>query len=301
MLTAKMMSYMLIYGFKTIILRRKIPVIASVILTDLCNLHCKHCSVNNIERRIYSYDSVISDIKTMYDKGARILMLYGGETMLWHDGDKTVSDIIRAARRMGYFNCNIVTNGTISIDVPEADTILVSLDGGRERHDLIRGRTYDTILKNIRSCNTKNICLYMDINKLNKDDIFKVGNLAYHEKNIKAVSFNFHTPYPDTKGLALTKKEKYECCKRIERMMAVGIPVFNLKSTFPYMINNSFPRPTYQCEVIQEGKTWVCGRCIDIKGMCDNCGFMFVCEYSLAFSGNIRVLLDMLFTYIKYI
>ncbi len=141
MLTAKMMSYMLVYGFKTIILRRKIPVIASVILTDLCNLHCKHCSVNNIERRIYSYDSVMRDIKTMYDKGARILMLYGGETMLWHDGEKSVSDIIRAARRMGYFNCNIVTNGTITLDIPEADTVLVSLDGGREKNDLIRGRT----------------------------------------------------------------------------------------------------------------------------------------------------------------
>ena len=283
------------------ILRRKIPVIASVILTDLCNLHCKHCSVNNIERRIYSYDSIMRDIKTMYDKGARILMLYGGETMLWHDGEKKVSDIICSARKMGYFNCNIVTNGTISLDVPEADTILVSLDGGRDKHDLIRGKTYDTILKNIRKCNTNNICLYMDINKLNKDDIFKVGNLAYHEKNIKAVSFNFHTPYPDTKDLALTRKEKYECYKNIEKMMAAGIPVFNLKSTFPYMINNSFPRPTYQCEVIQEGKTWVCGRCIDIKGMCDNCGFMFVCEYALAFSGNIRVLFDMLFTYLKYI
>ena len=84
-------------------------------------------------------------------------------------------------------------------------------------------------------------------------------------------------------------------------MMEHGVPVFNLRTTFPYMINNTFPRPTFLCEVIQNGNSWICGRCVDIDGMCDECGFMYVCEYSLAFSGNIKVIADMIKTYLRYI
>ena len=36
------------------------------------------------------------------------------------------------------------------IDLPEADLILLSLDGDRERHNAIRGNTYDIIMENIK-------------------------------------------------------------------------------------------------------------------------------------------------------
>ena len=36
------------FGVKTILLRKKEPILGTVIVTDKCNLHCKHCSVNNI-------------------------------------------------------------------------------------------------------------------------------------------------------------------------------------------------------------------------------------------------------------
>ena len=36
------------FGVKTILFRKKDPILGTVIVTDKCNLHCKHCSVNNI-------------------------------------------------------------------------------------------------------------------------------------------------------------------------------------------------------------------------------------------------------------
>ena len=77
-------------------------------------------------------------------------------------------------------------------------------------------------------------------------------------------------------------------------MMEEGCPVFNLKSAFPYLIENQFPVPCHQCVVMEDGRLSVCGRCIDVPGLCEECGYFFVAEYTLLFRGNLPVMLDML-------
>lgn len=233
--------------------------------------------------------------------GVRILFFCGGETFLWKDQDKTLRDLVAEAKRMGFLIVNVVTNGTFPIDLPEADLILLSLDGDREHHNQIRGDTYDTILQNINNATADNICFYMAINQINKNCIDHVCRLARDTKNVRAVSFNFHTPYPDTKELALTKEDKAECCNTIIKMMKEKCPVFNLKSAFPYLIENSFPTPCHQCLVIENGKLSTCGRCIEIPQLCEQCGYFFVAEYTLLFRGNLKVIFEMLKTYLKYV
>lgn len=87
----------------------------------------------------------------------------------------------------------------------------------------------------------------------------------------------------------------------IAEMMKEGAPIFNIKSAFPYLITNSFPTPCYQCVVIENGKISTCGRCIDVPGLCEKCGYFFVAEYTLLFKGNVKVMIDILRTYLKYI
>ena len=43
------------------------------------------------------------------------------------------------------------------------------------------------------------------------------------------------------------------------------------------------------------------GRCIDVEGLCDECGYFFVAEYTLLFKGNIKIIFEMLKTYLKYV
>ncbi|MBQ8862070.1 MAG: radical SAM protein [Clostridia bacterium] len=289
------------FGVKTIIFRKKLPILGTVIITDRCNLHCKHCSVNNITAVIHPYAQIKSEMQKLYDMGVRILFFCGGETFMWHSEGKTLRDLVVEAKEMGFLIVNVVTNGTFPIDLPEADLILLSLDGDREKHNEIRGDTYDTIMENISRATADNICFYMAINKINKDKVKDVCLTAKNTKNVRAVSFNFHTPYPDTKELALTKEEKAECCKVIGEMMKAGAPVFNLKSAFEYLINNSFPTPCHQCVVIENGKVSTCGRCIDVPGLCEKCGYFFVAEYTLLFRGNVKIIFEMLKTYLKYI
>ena len=84
-------------------------------------------------------------------------------------------------------------------------------------------------------------------------------------------------------------------------MMKEGAPVFNLKSAFSHLINNTFPTPCHQCLVIENGKISTCGRCIDVDGLCAECGYFFVAEYTLLFGGDLRVIFEMLRTYLKYV
>lgn len=290
-----------IFGLGTVLFRWKKPILGTIILTDKCNLTCKHCSVNNITGAIHPYIQIREEMKCLFEQGIRILFFCGGETFLWQHGEKTLRDLVKEAKNMGFLIVNVVTNGTFTLDLPEADLLLLSLDGGKEKHNDIRGDTYDTILHNIENATSDNICLYMAINQINKNDIEEVCNVAKNMKNVRAVSFNFHTPYPDTEKLALTVPDKENCCLKIISLINAGYPVFNLKSAFPYIINNKFHTPCYQCVVMEKGKQSLCGRCVDIEGLCDKCGYFFAAEYSLVFNGNIKVIFEMLTTYLKYI
>ncbi len=289
------------FGVQTILFRKQKPVLGTIILTDRCNLHCKHCSVNNITAVIYPYRQIRAEMRQLYGMGIRILFFCGGETFLWEDSGKTLRDLVAEAKRMGFLIVNVVTNGTFPLDLPEADLILLSLDGDRARHNAIRGDTYDLVFQNIRRATADNICFYMAINQINKDTIEDVCIAARDTEHVRAVSFNFHTPYPDTEALALSVEEKAACCQVISCMMDRGAPVFNLKSAFPYLIKNQFPTPCHQCVVMENGKLSTCGRCIEVPGLCERCGYFFVAEYTLLFRGKPRIILEMLRTYLKYI
>ena len=122
------LAYFAWFGVKSIILRRSRPILGTVILTDKCNLHCRHCSVNNITAVVHPYPQIRREMRTLYDLGCRILFFCGGETFLWNDGEKTLRDLVIEAKRMGFLIVNVVTNGTFPIDLPEADIILLSLE-----------------------------------------------------------------------------------------------------------------------------------------------------------------------------
>ena len=289
------------FGIRTILFKKKDPVLGTIIVTDKCNLKCKHCSVNNITAVIHPYEQIHDEMRQLYEMGIRILFFCGGETFLWKDGERTIRDLVVEAKKMGFLIVNVVTNGTYPLDLPEADLILLSLDGDKEHHNAVRGDTYDKIMENISNATSDNICFYMAINQINKTVIQDVCLAARDTKNVRAVSFNFHTPYPDTRELALSKEEKVQCCEVIKKMMREGMPVFNLKSAFPYLIHNNFPTPCHQCVVMENGKLSTCGRCIDVPGLCDECGYFFVAEYTLLFRGNPKIIFEMMRTYLRYV
>lgn len=292
---------LLAFGVSTILFKRKKPILGTIILTDYCNLSCKHCAVNNINQQMHSYPDIRKKMESFYQDGIRIIFFCGGETLLWTDSGKNVRDLIKEAKKIGFYLVNLVTNGTIDLNLPEADIIFLSLDGNKKPHNLIRGHTYDLIMDNLNLAQNCNICIYMAINKLNYRHVQDVCNLAKVHPKIKAISFNFHTPYAGTEYLNLSLEEKIQTVKTIKQMIKEGLPIFNLQAGLDAYLKNDWHRPCYQCIVSENDQEFICGRCVAIDGLCHECGYLFAVEFSLLCQGNIRAIYQMLRTYVKYV
>lgn len=225
----------------------------------------------------------------------------GGETLLWNDKGKNAKDLIAEAKEIGFELVNIVTNGTIDLDIKEADIIFLSIDGRKENHNYIRGNTFDTILENVEKANDSNICVYMAINNRNYKDVKELCELVENTKNLKSISFNFHTPYEGTEDLSLSIEQKIEVVNTIKQLIKEGYPIFNLYSALDYYLDNNWSRPCKQCLVVENKKRFICGRCVEIDGLCNECGYLFAVEFALLFGGNPKIIYETLKTYLKFV
>ncbi|MBN2735561.1 MAG: radical SAM protein, partial [Spirochaetales bacterium] len=113
--------YFFKFALKTMVLRQNKPILGTIIVTDKCNLACKHCAVNNINGIIYPYKNILQEMETLYSMGVRILFFCGGETFLWSDSGKNIRDLVCEAKDMGFLDVVVVTNGTFKLDLNEAD------------------------------------------------------------------------------------------------------------------------------------------------------------------------------------
>ena len=156
-------------------------------------------------------------------------------------------------------------------------------------------------MENVSKADNSNICVYMAVNNKNLKDIEGVCKLVNENRNLKSISFNLHTPYEGTKDLELTKEEKIYVIDKIQEMIKLKYPVFNLSTALDYYKKGKWDKPCYQCIVSENNKRYVCGRCIEIEGLCDECGYLFANEFTLLCQGKPLVILDMIKTYLKYV
>lgn len=75
-------------------------------------------SVHDLTSVDHPYEQIRREMELLYHMGVRILFFCGGETFLWHDGARTVRDLVVEAKKMGFLLVNVVTNGTFPIDLP---------------------------------------------------------------------------------------------------------------------------------------------------------------------------------------
>jgi MoaA/NifB/PqqE/SkfB family radical SAM enzyme len=278
------------------------PILGTIILTDACNLTCQHCAVNNVTGVMYGYDAIVAELRLMFDEGIRIVFFCGGETTLWRDGERVLDDLVEAAWETGFYVVIVVTNGTITLALPRASVVMLSLDGLAGNHDRIRGQgVFDRVMGNLEEADGTNICVYAAINTVNKGDVEGLCRLVAEHPRLRSISFNLHTPYPGTEHLSLSADEKRDVVGTILRMKRAGYPVFNLDRSLDAYLAGARARPCAQCIVSEGGKRWVCGRCIDVPGLCDECGYLFAYEFQLLFDADIAAVCDAMRTYTRYL
>ncbi len=119
-------------------------------VTSRCNLRCAHCAVSDVYHRPQatvwevSYEEGLVILERLRQAGYQHLMFLGGEPLLRRD----IVDLVATARRMGFSQLVLVTNGTcltpqLADGLLDAglDELVVSLDGATAQiNDRVRGQ-----------------------------------------------------------------------------------------------------------------------------------------------------------------
>ena len=288
------LAYFTGYGFKTLILQQRKPLIAGMPVTDVCNLQCKHCVVANVGRGHYPFAKIEELLRHFYDIGVRIIYLQGGEIMTWRDGAMDINDIIRSAHQMGFFKVAVVTNGTLGI-ASEADLMWVSLDGSEAVHDSIRGTgAFAKVMKNLAETKHWRVSLNMTINRLNSGEVEAVAAIARDLPTVYGVSFNFHTPYPGVEDICLPTEERAEIIDRILSLKRQGFPILNTRAGLKAMKANRWQRPISTIQLVEKDRIFECCWGREQPGVCEKCGYGVIAELSQIVHGNIPTILESL-------
>jgi len=166
--------------FKIHVLKQRVPLFASWNLTFRCNLACKYCATHTIRSAELSGPEVIEGLDALWDLGVRWVTFGGGEPLIRND----ITDILRYAKSKG-FQAFLSTNGWLAPERTDAleyvDHVNISLDGGRDVHDAVRGEgAFDKAVAAVDLCTGLGIdvSLLCVLSKVNLDSVSQVLDIA---------------------------------------------------------------------------------------------------------------------------
>lgn len=265
------------------------PVLAGYKITHRCNLQCRHCPYWLRPMPEQDFRGVRQTLKRLSAMGVRILILEGGEPMLWRDGKKNIRHVIEEARK--WFDCVcLTTNGTFLWGDLELDRVWISLDGPPELHDRIRGTgVFQRVWKHLQEEGLGRAFISATINAENATAMPAMIELL--RGTVAGVTVQFHYPYgglPDP--FFVTHAERAALLDKLIGMKREGYPVAN-----SFLSLQELKRPRWTCEDkllanAEPDGTVLHGCYLKNRGpsVCELCGFSAHNEMSLAFKGKLE-------------
>ncbi len=274
MVIKKILYYMKWY-VRCRIFVEKVPLNSSIILTDKCNLSCRHCVVAHLGYDDQSFGQVREDIEKLYLSGSRVLVITGGEPFLWRDKNFFIEDVVQYAKNLGFFRVVICTNGTFPLE-SKADYLWVSLDGFPKEHNLMRGDIYSQVVHNIVTSTHRRIYVNFTVSRVNAGGFEKAAGRIFKLKNVRGILFHLFTPYLGSeKNLMLNAAERAEVIQKI----------YAIKKSHPWKVFNTFDgikalrhghwsRRVWGSLTINQGELvhCCCRKGIYDGAVCENCG-----------------------------
>jgi MoaA/NifB/PqqE/SkfB family radical SAM enzyme len=277
------------------IARRNRPYVLGLVITDICNLACKHCRVANIYHSSMTYQEVEGHLREQYAKGVRYLYLEGGEPYLWRDGAYRLPDIANLAKHIGYYRVHVYTNGTTPLD-EGLDFHWVSIDGTGDIYQTIRGIDLEHVLRHVRNFRGRWAVVYT-VNTINYPHIREFLQFMRTEFPGVGVMFYFHTPYYGVDQLLLDQQSRHESVATIAECKRSGLPVLNSLPGLRAMESGDYFHPTNLWHVIDNTGDYQCCRAIADPEVCKNCGYSTCAEIALARDWRPGPILQLLRTY----
>jgi MoaA/NifB/PqqE/SkfB family radical SAM enzyme len=282
------------YVLRHHVFKQHVPLIRGLVLTNRCNLRCRHCRVGTRDDKELRFEEITDVIDSFYREGGRCLYLEGGEPFLWHDREYCVEHIVEYARRLGFLAVIIYTNGTIPMET-SADTVFVSIDGLQETHDYLRGVSFDRIMQNIEKSTHPSLFINFTMNAHNSAQLEDFLSYVDDVPQIRGTFFYFHTPYygydelyvkPDERAAIL---RRLLACKKRHRILN---SVAGLRSA----VRNDWRRPLEVCSVYEKGRTFKCCRFRGDPELCRDCGYLSYAEIDQ----TLRLKPSAIFSALKY-
>lgn len=270
---------------------RVTPVLAGFKITHRCNLKCLHCPYWKRQGDEPDFEGVRDTLRRLRSTGAVILIIEGGEPMLWRDGSKGIADVVDEARRLFPCVC-MTTNGLIPFDHLNLSRAWVSLDGPREIHDSVRGAgVFSRVIENLKRVEGLRGFVSFTISAMNYSH---ATALIRDLKGIaQGVTVQFYYPYdglPDSLFLDIEKRSSV--LDQLMDLKKAGYPVANSLASL-----NELKKSLWTCDdkllvnADPDGSVQT-GCYLKNRGPseCSRCGFTAHNEISLAFRGNLQAI-----------
>jgi Fe-coproporphyrin III synthase len=259
------------YVWRFLVLQRPEPLIYGIALTDRCNLQCRGCHVSNTGRRDMTWKEVQTAMQDAWRRGFRELYFSGGEPMLWHDGNHTLTDAIREAKQTGFFHVHVYTNGLLGIETA-ADLVWVSMDGLPGVFDRRRGNHFQQVETIVRTASFPRVAVIYVIDRNTAEGVEPFLHWVQDTKfPVVGVMFYFHTPYYGRDELYLTEDERAPIIDRLLKCIRAGLPVINSWAGLLALKSGNWPRRFPVASVIDVDGESVCCRASD--EVCPDCGY----------------------------
>jgi len=154
---------------------KRIPLFATLYITDICNQHCTHCGIHTVNKKIkeFTTQELKNNIDDLCSLGTEWFRLLGGEPLLRPDLKELIDYISCTKGKI----VEIVTNG-INIDkkmeaLKNLYFIGISMEGNKENHDRVRGKdSFEKAQKAVELCTKagKYVRIHMVLNRYNIQD-----------------------------------------------------------------------------------------------------------------------------------
>ena len=261
------------YAFSTLVLRRTSPYLFGMVVTDHCNLDCFYCESKNSGGYHFTLPHALKTLESAFARGHRSLYFTGGEPMLWEDRGRDLAFLVESARKIGFSDIFVFTNGTLALDIPNCSYI-VTIDGPRDVHDRIRGGTYDMVIDNARNAVTSAVFASITFSRENVEHCEKFVEEISHLKIFRAISFNLLTHWPEiVESHGISGEERIALLDRIWSMKRQGFPIALSRAAYKALRTNNWKRPIPQIELGTRDEIFTCCRDVGNPDVCANCGY----------------------------
>jgi MoaA/NifB/PqqE/SkfB family radical SAM enzyme len=272
--------YGLGYFFKTFVLKKEVPCLFGMVITDKCNLDCFYCESKNSGRYHFSFEQAKNSMRDAFQRGHRTLYFTGGEPMVWEDNGHNLGELVAFARDLGFLEVFIYTNGTQPLLIEQCKYV-VTIDGPKDVHDQIRCNSYDLVLENVKNAATKTIFATITLTKANAEFLDRYVKEITDTRLFKRISFNLLTHWPEiVEKHGLSMKERKKLLDKIWQLSKDGYPIALSGAAYKALKNNDWKRPIPQIELGTKDKVFTCCRDVDNPSICENCGYVGCVEVS---------------------